>query len=85
MVAEVYDALREAGASEEKARRAAEAMTGYDERFARIEGAMAGVDARLTVLDGRLAGLSSEVASLRWMVGVIAALQIAILVKQFIH
>jgi hypothetical protein len=32
-----YDALVEAGASEEKARAAAEAVTGFENRFARIE------------------------------------------------
>ncbi|HEV8717251.1 MAG TPA: integrase [Candidatus Binatia bacterium] len=37
MLSEVYDALREAGASEEKARKAAEAIAAYDNRFNRIE------------------------------------------------
>ena len=37
MISEVYDALKEAGASEEKARKAAEAIAGYENRFARIE------------------------------------------------
>jgi hypothetical protein len=43
MVTEVYDALREAGASEEKSRKAAEAIANYDNR-------LAGIDTRLTVL-----------------------------------
>ena len=38
MVSEVYDALREAGASEEKSRKAAEAIAAYENRFARIDG-----------------------------------------------
>jgi len=37
MISEVYDALREAGASEEKARKAAEAIAAYDNRFNKIE------------------------------------------------
>ena len=37
MISEVYDALREAGASEEKARAAAEAIAGYESRFAQID------------------------------------------------
>lgn len=37
MISEVYDALKEAGASEDKARKAAEAIAGYENRFARIE------------------------------------------------
>lgn len=38
MISEVYDALKEAGASEEKARKAAEAVASYKNRFARIDG-----------------------------------------------
>jgi len=37
MLSEVYDALKEAGASEEKARKAAEAIAAYENRFARVE------------------------------------------------
>ena len=37
MISEVYDALIDAGASEEKARKAAEAVAGFEHRFARIE------------------------------------------------
>ena len=37
MISEVYDALREAGASEEKARKAAEVVAESDFRFTKIE------------------------------------------------
>ena len=37
MISEVYDALKEAGASEEKARKAAEAIASYENRFSKIE------------------------------------------------
>ena len=37
MLTEVYDAFRSAGADEEKAKKAAEAMAGQQERFSRIE------------------------------------------------
>ncbi len=37
MVTEVYDALMSAGAPEDKAMRAAQALAGYDNRFNRIE------------------------------------------------
>ena len=37
MIAEVYDALRSANADDEKARRAAEVLANYDDRFGRIE------------------------------------------------
>lgn len=41
MISEVYDALKEAGASEEKARKAAEALASYENRFTRIESDLA--------------------------------------------
>ncbi len=37
MIAEVYEALKEAGASEAKAKAAAESLAHYENRFARIE------------------------------------------------
>lgn len=37
MVSEVYDALLAAGAPEDKARRAAEAIAAYETRFSKIE------------------------------------------------
>ena len=43
MIAEVYDALKDAGASEDKARKAAEAVAQYDTR-------LAGVEAKVTLL-----------------------------------
>jgi hypothetical protein len=37
MIAEVYDALKDAGASEDKAKAAAEVLANYDNRFNKIE------------------------------------------------
>lgn len=37
MISEVYDALKEAGASEEKAKAAAQALANYENRFASID------------------------------------------------
>jgi len=37
LLVEVYDAFKEAGTSEEKARAAATAMANYDNRFVKIE------------------------------------------------
>ena len=37
MIAEVYEALLEAGASQDKARKAAESIAAYDSRFSKIE------------------------------------------------
>lgn len=41
MISKVYDALKEAGASEEKSRKAAEAIANYENRFSRIESDLA--------------------------------------------
>jgi hypothetical protein len=41
MISELYDALKEAGASEASARKAAETMAGYGSGFARIDVALA--------------------------------------------
>jgi hypothetical protein len=55
MISEVYDALKEAGASEDKARRAAEAVATYDNRLTKIDGDlgllkwMVGVNVALSV------------------------------------
>jgi hypothetical protein len=37
MITELYDALKDAGANEDKARKAAETVTAYENRFAKIE------------------------------------------------
>jgi hypothetical protein len=62
MISEVYDAFIAAGAPEEKARKAAEALANYENRFTRI-------DAELLVL--------------KWMVGFVIALDVAILIRVF--
>ncbi len=67
MISEVYDALLEAGASEEKARKAAEAVAAYDQRFATLE-------MRMVELGGR-------VALVQWMVGTNIVLTLGVLWK----
>ena len=37
MITELYDALRDAGATEDHARKAAETMAGFENRFGKIE------------------------------------------------
>jgi len=40
MVYEIYDALKDAGASDEKAQKAAEAVADHDLRFSKLDGEM---------------------------------------------
>ena len=67
MISEVYDALLDAGASEEKARKAAEAVAAYDQRFA-------GIETRLVELGGR-------VSLIQWMLGTNLVLTLGVLWK----
>jgi hypothetical protein len=64
MVTEVYDALIDAGATEEKSRKAAEAVAAYETRFASLELKMERIDGRLTLIQWMLALLMGGVASL---------------------
>jgi hypothetical protein len=54
MIAELYDALKEAGAGEESARKAAEAVAAYEDRLARIEISLAISRIRLSDKTSRL-------------------------------
>ena len=57
IIVEVYDALKEAGASDEKARAAAQTLANYDNRFSKIE-------ADLLVLKWMVGFILAGVASL---------------------
>lgn len=61
--------MKAAGASEEKARKAAEAVASYDTRFMRIE-----ID---------LVAVRGELALVKWMVGFNLAMTVAVLWKVF--
>lgn len=60
MISEVYDALRDAGATEEKARKAAEVLASYDNRFATIE-------RDLTLLKWMVGGLYGLMLPTGWL------------------
>jgi hypothetical protein len=69
MIAELYDALKDAGASEEKARAAAKTMADYDSRFNKI--------------DQDLALLKAEITILKWMLGFLVAGMVSLLFNAF--
>jgi predicted mannosyl-3-phosphoglycerate phosphatase (HAD superfamily) len=75
MIAEVYDALKEAGASEEKAKAAAVALAEYRNRFDRIELDLGSVRSDLPVIKADiillktdLAVVKAELAMVKWIV-----------------
>lgn len=57
MIAELYDAFMDAGASEEKSRAAAKTMADYDSRFNKIDQNMALLKAAVVVLKWMLSFL----------------------------
>ena len=69
MIAEPYDALKDAGASEEKARAAAKTMADYDSRFNKI--------------DQDLSLIKAEITLLKWMLGFLVAGMVSLLFKIF--
>lgn len=76
MVASVYHALLEAGASQDRAREAAEDVAAYDSRFG-------GLEVRMERVETRLESVRSEVGLLKWMLGANLALTIGVLVRLF--
>ena len=69
MVTEIYDALLSAGAPEEKAIKAAQALASYDNRFNKVDSDSAKVEADLRLL--------------KWMVGLVVAGVVALIMKAF--
>ena len=69
MVGSLYDALKSAGVDDDKARKAAEEVAGYDSQIGQL-------DRKVTVLDGR-------VNLLQWMVGTNIAVSLTILWRVF--
>ncbi len=70
MIAELYDALVSAGAPEDKARKAAETVAAYENRFASI-------DVKLTKIDG-------DINLLKWMLGLLLAGVASLVIKAFV-
>lgn len=64
MISEVYEAFKEANVSDEKARKAAEAVAAYEARFATLDVKVERIDGRLTFIQWMLAILITGVASL---------------------
>lgn len=69
MISELYDALKEAGATEDKARAAASAVAQWENRFDKIE-------IKLTIMEGKI-------DLLKWMIGFNLAFSMAVVWKVF--
>lgn len=73
MIAELYDALKEAGASEEKAKAAATALADYRNRFDRIDFDLAALRADSAGFKGELPVVKADVATLKTDLAVVKA------------
>ena len=78
MIAEVYDALRSAGADDEKARKAAEAVAESRSEMKTIE---AGLSSEMHGIKLELQGVRGEIATLKWMNGGLLAVAVAIFIR----
>jgi hypothetical protein len=88
MVAELYDALLAAGSPEDKARKAAETMAGYEayeQRLGRIESDISEMKRGLADLGQRVPRIEGDISLLKWMMGFVLALLVAMSVKLFLH
>ena len=84
MLVEVYDALKEADASEEKARAAAESLVIGHDRLERIEertGKISKIDDDIGRLDKELAVVKAQIDLLKWMNGIVIAGVLALIIK----
>jgi chromosome segregation ATPase len=93
MLVELYDALKEAGASEEKARAAAESLVIGHHRLERIEehagrlpkmqDQIDGTREDIARLDKELAVVKAQIDLLKWMNGIVIAGVLALIIKTF--
>ena len=81
MIAEVYGALA-AGSPEEKARKAAEAIAGYGNRFAAIDQRLAKMEADFNPRLGKIVG---DIKLLSWMTGFNLAGTVGVIFMLLLH
>lgn len=76
MVVELYEALKQAGASKDKAQAAAKAVANYDQRFDGIERRLDALEAKLGAMDAKF---DAQLSTLKWLLGIVAASIVGIL------
>ncbi|WP_347274583.1 hypothetical protein [Candidatus Kuenenia sp.] len=87
IISEVYDAFKEAGVSEEKARAAASAIADFSGRFDRIDSELKDLKGEIkntrTDLEADIKILRAEINVIKWMIGFVIAGIIGMLIKAF--
>ena len=84
MIAEVYDAFVDAGASEEKAKAAATTLADYESRFDKVDGKLDVIDTKFDVMDAKINSIEKQLELVKWMVGGIFFGMATLLVKTFV-
>lgn len=77
MIIEVYDAFKEAGVSDEKAKAAAGAIADFEKHFSHIESGITDLKAEIKVL-------KIEITLVKWMLGFVIAGIISMIIKLFL-
>ena len=82
MIAEVYDALLAAGSPEDKARKAAEAVAGFENRLIAIDQRLAKMESDF---NQRFAKIEGDIRLLSWMLGFNLAATVGVLLTLLRH
>jgi len=83
MIVELYEALKAAGAPEDKAQAAAMALTRTDDRFDRVDAKLATVDGKLAALEVKLATVAAELGMVKWIVSGVGFGVVLLVLKSF--
>lgn len=81
MMGNLYSALKQAGADDENARRAAEEVAAYENRIGDLKTEL---KAELASLRMEFASVRGELSLLKWMIGFNLAMTVALVVRLFI-
>ena len=76
MIVELYEALRAAGAPEDKAQAAARALADHERRFDHV-------DAELATIRGEIKALEGQVVIVKWITGATFAGILALILRTF--
>ena len=74
MMGNLYSALKQAGADEDNAKKAAEEVAGYENRIADLK----------TEMKTEFASVRGELSLVKWMLGLNLAMTVALVVRLFI-
>jgi hypothetical protein len=80
---ELYDALKAAGAPEDKAQAAAKALAEHDRRFGSIEAALAGIHAEIKAVLAEVKAVEGQVTMVKWVTGATFAGILALILRTF--